>query len=324
MLDRISNSIAKKPSIGVVGIASWSTILTVDSFPEPGGCALVSSTHELPGGSSANAAVTAAKLGARVELNTAVGDDAAGRRLVRTLRDAGVDTRHVLSRADEPTDQMTIISSSGNHNRTIFWRQGAVPRRGDRLDIDRLFTRDLVVLDSVDPDLRRFLIDLPVHTYPGVRILVPMSYAVAFPGHDELASLLRCDALVGSEAELLQLTGADSLAAAIPAMQMRMGISNLRWVAVTGAKEGSLAFDARAVHSAPPLDVEVVDTTGAGDVFAGAFAVALAGRAELADALALANCVAALSLRGIGPRSVLPGIDDVSPALSRWLEAMPW
>ncbi len=89
----------------------------------------------------------------------------------------------------------TVITSTNPPDRTLLWRQGAVPRMGDRIDIDRLFTRNLVLLDSVDPTLRRFLIDLPVHTYPDVKILVPMTYVIDFPGRDELDSVVRCDAL---------------------------------------------------------------------------------------------------------------------------------
>jgi sugar/nucleoside kinase (ribokinase family) len=324
LLDRILSSIAKNPSIGVVGIASWDTLLAVDAYPGPGEFALVTSIHELPGGTTANAAVAAAKLGARVELVSAVGDDAAGRELIRGLRAAGVDTSRVLVRTEEPTDQTTIITSSDPPNRTILWRQGAIPRRGDRIDVDRLFTRDLVLLDSVDPALRRFLIDLPVHTYPGVKILIPMTYVVDFPGQDELDSIARCDALVGSEAELLQLTATDSLAAAVPALQALMRVSNLRWAAATMGSEGAIAFDADVVYSVPAIDVEVVDTTGAGDAFAGALAVALASRTDLYDALVLANCVAGLSVRSIGAQSALPAVDEVAPALTRWLGSMPW
>jgi sugar/nucleoside kinase (ribokinase family) len=172
--------------------------------------------------------------------------------------------------------------------------------------------------------LRRFLIDLPVHTYPGVRMLVPMTYVVGFPSRDELATVLRCDALVGSEAELLELTGTDSLAAAIPAMQERMRVSNLRCAAVTRGAAGAVAFDADVIYTVPAINVEVVDTTGAGDAFAGAFAVALAGRADLYEALALSNCVAGLSVRAIGAQSALPTVGEVAGALDRWLTAMPW
>src|SRR5215207_7228173 len=69
MLDRILGSIAKKPTIGVVGIASWDSVLAVERFPDSGGFVMVTSALELPGGNSANAAAAAAALGAQVELS---------------------------------------------------------------------------------------------------------------------------------------------------------------------------------------------------------------------------------------------------------------
>lgn len=319
VLDRIVRSIAKRPSIGVVGIASWDTILAVDVMPAPGGFSFVSDAQELPGGTSANAAAAAARLGARVELTSAVGEDDAGRKLTAALSAAGIDTTLVRIAPEEPTDQTTVITSVEPLNRTIFWRQGAAPRMGDRIDIDRLFTRQLVLLDSVDPALRRFLIDLPVHTYPDVKILVPMTYVVDFPGRDELDSIVRCDGLVGSEAELLALTACASLEAAVSSLQGKMTVSNLRCAAVTLGSRGAIAFDADQVWEIPAIEVEVVDTTGAGDAFAGAFAIGLATRLPLLDCLVLANCVAGLSVQGIGAQSALPSAGDVAAALSDYL-----
>ncbi len=320
MLDRILNSIANMPTIGVVGIASWDTLLAVDVMPDPGGFALVSSTLELPGGTSANAAAAAAALDARVELISTVGNDALGMRLTTALGSAGVDVSQVRVSLDEPTDQTTVITSRHPPNRTIFWQQGAIPRLGDRIDIDRLFTRQLVLLDSVDPRLRRFLIDLPVHTYPNVKILVPMTYVVDFPGEDELDSIVRCDALVGSERELLALTRCDSQANAIKFLQERMRVSNLRCAAITLGARGALAFDAKRLFEIPGIEVDVIDTTGAGDAYAGAFAVGLASQLDLLDALVLANCVAGLSVRRLGAQTALPRTDEVETALRTYLD----
>jgi ribokinase len=323
VLNRILNSIANRPTIGVVGIASWDTVLAVDTFPGSGGFTVVDDELQLPGGTSANAAAAAAALGARVDLISTVGDDATGARLTAALEAAGVDVTRIRIASDEPTDRTTVVTSQHPPNRTIFWRQGAIPRRGDRIDIDRLFTRQLVLLDSVDPLLRRFLIDLPVHTFPNVKILVPLTYVVDFPGEDELDSIVRCDALVGSEQELFALTRCDSLDAGVAFLQEKMRISNLRYAAITLGARGSLAFDADRRFDIPAMEVDVVDTTGAGDAFAGAFGMGLASRLDLLDALVLANCVAGLSVRRVGAQSALPTPGEVEAALRSYLDRVP-
>lgn len=315
MLEQILDSLARQPTLGVVGIASQDTVLATQTMPASGGFAIIDELQILPGGTSANAAVTAAKLGAQVDFISTVGNDESGRQLLEHLAAAGVDISRVGISTDTPTDHTTVITTRDPANRTLFWQQGAIPRLGDRLDIDRLFTRQLVLLDSVDPGLRRFLIDLPVHTFPDVKILVPMTYVIDFPGRDEFESIIRCDALVGSEHELKTLTGVDSLRTAIAAMQRQMRTANVRQVAITRGEHGALAFDTERIIEVPAIEVDAVDTTGAGDAFTGAFAIGLATRLDLPAALHLANCVAGLSVRALGAQSALPTTTELEPVL---------
>ncbi len=320
MLDRILDSIAKNPSIGVVGPSSWDTMLAVRRMPAPGGIITVENRIELPGGSAANAAMAAARLGARVELFSSIGDDPSGAQLAERLVEAGIDVAHVRVESEKRTCQATRIVSHEPASRTVFELPGAAPKLGDRFEIDRLFTRRLVLLDTADSALRRFLIDLPVHTYPDVKILVPMTGVVDHPGRDELDSVIRCDALVGTEQELLVLANCDSLDEAIRVMQDHMRVSNLRTVAITRDAHGAMAFDARQVFGVAALDVDVHDTTGAGDAFAGAIAVGLAVRLSLLDSLVLANCVAGLSTQALGAQAALPTPVGVEIALRQYLD----
>ncbi len=320
VLDRILDSIAKNPSIGVVGISSWDTVLSVRSMPRPGDTAIVGTRTELPGGSAANAAVAAARLGARVELFSSIGDDAPGVLLAEHLVAAGVGIAQTRIEPGQPTARATRIVSHEPPGRTVFESPGAAPKLGDRFDIDRLFSRHLVLLDSADPALRRFLIDLPVHTYPDVKILAPMTGVVEHPGRDEFDSVIRCDALVGTEDELLALTENDSLDEAIRTMQDHMRVSNLRTVAITRGADGAMAFDARQVFGVAALDVEIHDATGAEAAFAGALAVGLAVRLSLLDTLVLANCVAGLSTQALGAQAAIPSPVGVEIALRRYLD----
>lgn len=311
MTDRFSTGNTGRLSIGVLGVASWDTVVSVDQYPAAGGFTFVESIVEQAGGTSANAAVAASRLGARVTLFSRVGSDDAGSRLVRALDAAGVNISHITSDPTLPTDSTIVVTSRTPQERTIFWSRGAMPAMGHRIDIDRLFGNDLVVLDVPDPTLRRFLIDLPVHTYPGARLLVPLTYVVDFPGPDEIDSVERCDAIVGSSAELCAAMQTDDLLDAIDRMQRRMRCSNLRAVAVTLGRDGALAFDASQTFRVSAIDVEVVDTTGAGDTFAGAFAVALGHRWPLDHALAFANAAAGLSTRAVGAQAAMPIFADV-------------
>lgn len=76
---------------------------------------------------------------------------------------------------------------------------------GDRLNIDELFGHDLVIVAMRDTNLRRFLADLPVHTYPNVRMLALIHFADGLPEGEHLADLTRFDMLIGSELDFFGL-----------------------------------------------------------------------------------------------------------------------
>lgn len=281
---------AKAPRVAAIGLASWDRLLVVDRYPGPGGYAIVNTDVASAGGTTANAAVALARLGADVFLRARVGDDAAGRALTDAIRAAGVDASGVMAQPGQPTDAATVIVSRRPPDRTILWHQGARLVRGDRLDVPHLFGHDVVLLDVDDVPLRRFLVDLPAHTLPGARLLGTLTYLHDPAIPDAFDLLMRHDAVVGNERELCAITGQSDLEAAIAAVRGRMRGENLRAAIVTRGAAGSLAVTVNERWDVRALPVDVVDTTGAGDALAAGY---LVGGPELALAAA-ARCVAKL------------------------------
>lgn len=81
-------------------------------------------------------------------------------------------------------------------------------RMGDMLNIEELFEHDLVIVASRDVALRRFLADLPVHTYPGVRMLSLVHFHEGIIAEEQLADLTRFDVIVGGEADFAEIAPA--------------------------------------------------------------------------------------------------------------------
>lgn len=291
--------------MALVGLASWDRIIKVPHYPAPGRYAIVETTASLPGGTTTNSAVALARLGATVSLAALVGDDAEGEMMRTALEREGVGTAWLRTVTDGVTDGATVIVSSEPPDRTIFWHQGARLMRGDRLDISGIFGHDIVLLDVDDAPLRRFLVDLPAHTLPTARILGTLSYLVD-DSPDAFDVALRYDVLVGNQRELLALTGQPSLDRAIATVQAAMPGSNLRAAIITRGAEGATAFTAVERWDAPALSVQVVDTTGAGDAFAGAVAFGMALRWDWLDVIRFANAVAGLSTTALGAQTALP------------------
>ena len=302
------------PRVAAIGLASWDLLLAVERYPELGGWALVGRERSLPGGTTANTAVALARLGAQVALASAVGDDAEGETLRRTLVAAGVDTTWLVTRAGERTDRSTVVVSGHPPERTIFWQRGAEPRRGDKLAIEAIFGHDVVVLDLADVPLRRFLLDLPAHTVPRTRLLGTLTYLTdeAIPDAFDLA--LRHDVIVGSERDLLAVTGTWTLSDAAAAVRYRMRGENLRAAVVTRGAEGCRIVTEDDLWQIPALSVAAVDPTGAGDAFVAGVAYGLGQRWDLTDWPRIgrfANAVGALAIRALGAQEALPTLGEV-------------
>jgi hypothetical protein len=112
-------------------------------------------------------------------------------------------------------------------------------RMGDILNIDELFSHDLVIVACRDVALRRFLADLPVHTYPGVRILSLIHFQEGMIEGERLDDLTRFDVIVGSEADFARITGTDMDGPDHPLMAMQSAIhgTNVR-AAISWGRHG--------------------------------------------------------------------------------------
>lgn len=303
------------PRIAAVGIASWDRLLAVDRYPAPGEQAVVRAEASGPGGTTTNTAVALARLGAAVAVVAAVGDDADGRAIGAALGAAGVDDRWLLVRAGERTDVATIVVSREPLDRTIHWHQGARLVRGDTLDVAAIFGHDLVVLDVVDIPLRRFLLDLPAHTLPRTRILGPLGYLARHDLPDALDLTLRHDVVVGSERELLSVTGTWTLGDATAALRARMRGATLRAAVVTRGAAGCRIVTADDGWQIPAFRVPIVDPTGAGDAFAAGVAYGMARRWPWPEVGRFANALGALATRALGAQSSLPTLAEVERTL---------
>lgn len=302
----------RPPRIAAIGLASWDTFLVVDAFPTAGSYAVVEQGASLPGGTTANSAVALARLGARVSLVSATGDDTAGRALRAALAAEGIDLGWLGLKTAEPTDRTTVVVSRRPPDRTIYWQQGARLVRGDRLDIGAIFEHDLVLVDADDLSLRRFLVDLPAHTRPAARLLGVLTYLADGGSPDAFDIALGHDALVGNERELKQITNTSSLNEAIARIQGGMQAANLRAGAISRGSRGATVFTREARWDISAFPVDVVDPTGAGDAFAAGMAYGMTLRWEWPRIAHFASAVGALSTRALGGQTALPTLDDVA------------
>ncbi|MGY1706754.1 ribokinase [Geodermatophilus sp. SYSU D00697] len=295
-------------SVTVVGSLNEDVLVRVDRLPGRGETVVGRGTVLAPGGKGANQAAAAGRLAGagRAAMVGRVGEDPAGDRQLAALTGAGVDVGHVRRTPGAPTGTATIPVEEGSGENLIVVVPGANAelRPGD-VDVPPV-RRAAVVLLQLEVPVAAVTAAAAAAT--GTVVLTPA------PPRPLPADLLsRVDVLVPNEHELLQLTGAgpgDRTPADLAALARGLGTATV--VVTLGARGALLVTGAGPALLQPPPPVRAVDTTGAGDCFCGALAVALAAGATPADAVADAVTAAALSTTARGARGALPGPAEVA------------
>ncbi|MGH3948175.1 MAG: ribokinase [Pseudonocardiaceae bacterium] len=297
----------------VVGSANVDVVVPVQRRPGPGETVLGGDTTTGPGGKGANTAVAAARLGARVAMLGAVGRDAHGDQLLDSLRAAGVDTR-LIRRAAHPTGAAYITVTPDGENAIVV-----SPGANAQVGVDDVAEARAVigaagvlfaVLEVPLPTVRRAV---ACAAAAGVRVVLNASpVATLDPG-----TLAAADPLIVNQHEAAWLLGhAWANPDAHDPAEMATGLlaRGTRSVVVTLGADGAVVADPDGAVRVPAPEVSAVDTTGAGDAFAGALACRLAGASSLVDAARYAVRVAAISVTRTGAQSSYPSAAEVDRA----------
>ncbi|WP_460064524.1 ribokinase [Streptomyces sp. YKOK-I1] len=283
--------------IVVLGSTNMDLVAYVEKAPQRGETVTGREFRTIPGGKGANQAIAAAHAGGTVSMIGAVGNDSFGARLRSTLEHSGVNTDH-LRTVEFPSGIAHIVVDDEGGNAIVV-----VP--GANGTVDHLAPGDEGLIGSADALLLQLEIPLPAVVAGaraarahGVRtILTP---APAQPLPPEL--LAATDLLVPNEHEATTLTGrTDPREAAAALLEL------VPEVVITLGAAGAL----HAARGAEPLtvpapQVTAVDSTGAGDTFVGALAVALGEERSVREALAWAAAAAALSVQRPGASASMP------------------
>lgn len=301
-----------RPGVAALGLCSWDQFVVTDAYPGPGEYAIVRRQLEQSGGTTGNTCAALARLDVPVMLVSAVGDDARGAALVEDLRRDGCDVDHIMVRASEPSDAgIIVVSGPQTHrDRTIFWIQGAKPLHGDRLPVDEMLAHQWVLIDIDDARLRSFFLDLPAHQSPRTKLFGTMTYLVEMEPGEGWQHLMRHDVGVGNVRELLSLTGEATLDAAFARARDDLVANACSRLFISHGANGAYVVRPDGVEHLPAFQVEVVDTTGAGDAFAAGCLWGLLDRALDTEILRRANALGALACRALGARTALPTRDE--------------
>ncbi|HLO28081.1 MAG TPA: ribokinase, partial [Anaerolineales bacterium] len=259
------------PEILVVGSLNADLVVRAPRFPEPGETISGEDLRIIPGGKGANQAVAAARQGASVSMVGRVGNDSFGPELINNLKQNKVETSHIQTDPQSATGTAIIVVDANGQNSIVLSPGGN----------GQLSPADVMSASFSDHQLLLLQLEIPLETVlsaaqrakqHGVRVL--LNPAPARPLPDELISL--ADFLLPNETELSLLTDRpvnDVISAEKAAMGLlARGAQNL--IVTLGAK-GALIVTPEQVTHVDTYQVNVVDTTAAGDAFIGGFAAKL-------------------------------------------------
>lgn len=298
---------AKSPSIAFVGAATVDMIFGVDTLPAGPGKVMPHALAQIAHGMATSAATAVARLGGRAMLITRIGDDALGDGFMAEIEAEGVDCRLVQRYRGVRTPlSAVIVDRTGERLAIPYYDPGL------GTDADWITEADLDGVDAVQADIRWPQAAARVLDMARKAGKIAMLDADIGPTDIIVDLGRRATHIVFAEPAALSVSGKTTIAAAVPVLDALFE----GFVAVTGGAEGCFWMeDGRVVQQRPPA-VQAVDTLAAGDVFHGAFTLALVEGQPLVEAIAFANAAAAISCTVFGGRIGAPTREAVLALLA--------
>ncbi|MBW7984297.1 sugar kinase [Enterobacillus tribolii] len=292
--------------IACVGITVMDRIYYVENLPAEGGKYVAQRYTEVGGGPAATAAVAAAKLGAQVDFIGRVGDDDTGNSLLAELESLGVNTRYTRRYTRANSSQSAIMVDAHGERIIINY-----PSPDLLPDAGWLNAIDFSQWDVVLADVRWHEGAKQAFTLARqAGVMTVLDGDVTPQDISELVAL--SDHAAFSEPGLARFT---SIKETENALKKAQSLTNGQ-VYVTRGGEGCDWIKNSVLQHQPGFAVDVVDTTGAGDVFHGALAFSLASGSVTEEAVRFACGVAALKCTRPGGRAGIPDCDQTRYFLS--------
>jgi ribokinase len=296
----------------VIGSLNADLVVRSPRFPKPGETISGEDLQIIPGGKGANQAVAAARQGANVAMIGRVGSDSFGPFLIQNLKTNHVDTSHVLTDDSATGTAIIIVDTTGQNS--IVLSSGAN---------GKVSSADVERASSLTPNLILLQLEIPIPTVLqaardakiyGSRVILNPAPAQSLP--EELIAL--ADFIIPNESELSLLSGLDvkdiNTAGQAAKVLLKQGAKN---VIVTLGGNGALIVTKEETTHVPSFNVDVLDTTAAGDSFIGGFASQLLNSdTDLQAAVRYGCACGALAVTKFGAQPSLPTKAEVEQFLS--------
>ena len=295
-----------------VGANSVDYVYRLPEFPHPDTqAAKLRITHHtvLCGGQTTTALCACAALGLRARYIGVTGDDENGALIRRELEVRGVDAEHAYVHHAKNAFAVILVDDRRGERVVLWQRDAALALQPRELDASVVAQSRLIHVDDVDEDAA--ICAASIGRSAGIPVTSDIERVTGRT--EELVAAVTIP--IFAEHVIEALTGERDFERGL--RKIRAGRNDHELLCVTLGARGAMLLEGDRLHHVPGLPVEVVDTTGAGDVFRGAFIAALLSGDSAADILRFANAAAALSCTRLGAIDGIPTIDEVEAVARR-------
>jgi sulfofructose kinase len=295
-----------------LGLNATDHIYRIPELPGAGGKIAFESESLRPGGQVAVACVVCRRYGHAVSYAGTIGDDAAGEYQRGELEREGVEISHLRVVAGETSQQAWIMVEPGGERTIYYHRPAGLVVTAESVDAGWVASGRLLHVDGHDAAAAARAAEYA--RLAGVIVTADLSNVYPAQIEHTEALLRHTDFLMGSRDFATRMTRVGETGAALAALRSRYGVPV---VGATLGGEGVLVLADEGELRIEGFDVPAVDTTGAGDVFHGAFIVGLLRGWALRDALEFACALAALNCTAEGARGYIATEAEVCSLIAR-------
>ncbi len=293
--------------IYVLGSLNMDFTISCDYFPQKGETILSNDMFTNSGGKGANQAVSASKLGGQVKMIGAVGDDEFGKVLTNTLKDYKVDIENVKI-VNGTNSGSAFIVCADKDNRIIV--EAGSNQKINKSDIDKALENakkgDIFVTQlEINYDAVKY--GLKCAKEKGMTTI--FNPAPAFVLEDDIYTFVDVLIVNEVEAEILSGISPDNIDKSKEVYKIfnKKGVKHL---IITLGSKGSI-YLGDEIKEFSSYDVEVVDTTGAGDTYIGALAYSLSNDVSVVNAIELSSKASSLTVTKKGAQRSMPNMQDI-------------
>ncbi|HBE68453.1 MAG TPA: ribokinase [Planctomycetaceae bacterium] len=314
---------SSRPRIAVLGSVNMDLVARCARLPMPGETLTGESFAEIPGGKGANQAVAAQRAGGQVAMIGRLGNDGFANTLLENLSGESIETSGIRTTEEIASGLAMITVSNTGENQIIV-----IPGANGCLstaDVDRAvdqITQATVLLLQLEVPLEVVQHAIRIAAAAGTRVILdpapvpPELHSVQISG-EAVDGLFQVDLLCPNESEASALAGLplDTPSDVLPVAErlFKLGAKN---IVITLGKDGVSWFDGNQLRHFEPRGIDAVDSTAAGDAFAGALAVRWAETGNLEEAIGFGNVAGSIAASRAGAQPSLPHRDELSEMIA--------